>query len=90
MSDKDHSPHIEYRVIGEKPYEIDHAPGVDCYDTLQATIHTKPEADRLIAFLKGNGYKVKLMRVSHTSLIEDRFDHDPEPEPGESSPPPAP
>jgi hypothetical protein len=88
MSDKDHTPHIEYRIIAEKPYELDVAPNTDCYDHFEGTIHGKGDIDRLIGFLRGNGYKVKLIRVSHTSLIDEKFGH--EQEPGESSPPPAP
>ncbi len=82
MSDKDHSPHIEYRVIAEKLYEPDVAPNTDCYDHFEGTIHNKADVDRMVSFLRGNGYKVKLIRVSHTPLIDEKFGHEPEREPG--------
>jgi hypothetical protein len=84
MTDK--VPHIEYRIVAEKPYEIDHKPGVDCYDRFEGTIHGKADADGLVAALKGLGYNVKLIRVSHTYLIDEKFGHESpdEADPGET------
>ena len=84
MSDK--VPHIEYRIVSEKPYEIDHKPGVDCYDHFEGTIHGKDDADKLVAALRGLGYRVKMIRVTHTYLIDEKFAQDPpeDPEPGET------
>lgn len=84
MSDK--VPHIEYRVVAEKPYEIDHKPGVDCYDHFEGTIHGKADVDKLVEAMKALGYRMKVIRVSHTYLIDEKFGHEPaeEADPGET------
>jgi hypothetical protein len=73
----DDGPHIEYRIDAERVYDTDPAKG-DCVDTLSAKIHGKEQADALVAFLKGQGYKTKLIRITIKYLIDDRF-------PGESA-----
>lgn len=75
MSDDltDKAPHIEHRVLAEKPYEVDHAPGVDCYDHFEGVVHGKADADALVLFLREHGYKVKLVRISNKYLVDDTF-----------------
>lgn len=80
MSDEKRPPHIEYRLTAEKPYELDHSRGVDCYDHVESIIHGKEDADRLVKFLQENGYKVKLARTSKTYLVDDKFAHEEEEE----------
>lgn len=81
MSDEKKPPHIEYRLVVEKPYEVDKDREVECYDHLDAIIHGKDDADRLVKFLQENGYRVKMVRLTKTYLIDDKFPQEEE-EPG--------
>jgi hypothetical protein len=73
MTDQPRSPHIEYRVVGEKAYEVDRPHGGDCFDILEGTVHSKPDAEKLAQALQGLGYKVKMVRVSKSYLIDEKF-----------------
>lgn len=79
MSDENkQSPHIEYRLIAEKSYELDHVEDAHHFDHVEGIIHGKEDADRLVKFLQESGYKVKLARASKTYLIDEKFAHEEE------------
>lgn len=90
MSDQPRSPHIEYRVVGEKAYELDRPRGGDCFDILECTVHSKPDAEKLAQALQSLGYKIKMVRISKSYLIDEKFsgeeDHEPEQESEETQP----
>ena len=88
MTEQARSPHIEYRVVGEKAYELDRPRGGDCFDILEGTVHGKIDADKLAQALRDLGYKIKLVRVSKAYLVDDKFSGEEEHEegPGETQP----
>lgn len=88
MSDEKRSPHIEYRVVGERAYELDRPRGGDCFDIFEGTVHGKIDAEKLVEALKGLGYKVKMVRISKSYLVDEKFsgEEEHEQEPGETQP----
>ena len=69
-------PHIQYRLIAQKAYEEDHDQDAPCMDHVESVIHNKAEADRIVKFLRESGYKVKLVRITKTYLIDELFPED--------------
>ena len=80
MSDEKKPPHIQYILSAQRFYEEGHAKDSDCMDHVDGIIHNKAEADRIVKFLQENGYKVTLMRITKTYLIEEQL-HEDESEP---------
>ena len=73
MSDEKKHPHIQYILSAQRFYEEGHAKDSDCMDHVDGIIHNKAEADRIVKFLQESGYKVTLMRITKTYLIEEPF-----------------